>query len=129
MEPEELGSGWQELSEEAISGMKEWRLANPKAAFAEIETELDLRLAKLRAGMLQYTALASSAADWRGHQPGERPVCPDCGRKLTPSGKQRRRLQTLGGQEVALDASMGSAPLVAGNFSPWMKSWHYCRAV
>ena len=70
MEPEELGSGWQELSEEAISGMKEWRLANPKAAFAEIETELDLRLAKLRARMLQDTALASSAADWRGHQPG-----------------------------------------------------------
>ena len=52
MEPKELGLAWRELSEEAISGIIEWRLRHPKATFAEIETELDLRLAGLRARML-----------------------------------------------------------------------------
>ena len=46
LEPKEPGTDWSELSEEAIAGMSDWRWANPKASFAEIETELDLRLAK-----------------------------------------------------------------------------------
>ena len=37
MEPKDIGPDWQELSEEAITGVKEWRLQNPKATFAEIE--------------------------------------------------------------------------------------------
>lgn len=73
MEPKDIGPDWQELSEEAITGVKEWRLQNPKATFAEIETELDLGLAKLRARMLQDTALASSTVAWSGSQLGEKP--------------------------------------------------------
>ena len=118
MELRDWGAAWQELSEEAISGMKEWRLQNPKATFAEIETELDLRLAKLRARMLQDTALASSAADWSGNQLGEGPECPDCGRKLAPSGKRRRRLQTLGGQEITLERQYGVCPACGGKLFP-----------
>ena len=118
MEPEELGSGWQELSEEVISGMKEWRLDNPKATFAEIETELDLRLAKLRGRMLQDTALASASAGWSGNQPGERPECPGCGRELVCWGKRRRRLQTLGRQEVTLEREYGVCPACGGKLFP-----------
>ena len=110
LEPKELGTDWSELSEAAIAGMSDWRSANPKASFAEIETELDLRLAKLRARMLQDTALASSTVAWSGSQLGEKPGCPDCGWELAPWGKRRRRLQTLGGQEVTLERQYGVRP-------------------
>ena len=126
MEWKDLGLAWRELSEEAITGMKEWRLENPKATFAEIEKELDpvsgtgqaLQLAKLRGRMLQDTALASSSTDWSGNQPGERPVCPDCGQELASSGKRGRRLQTLGGQEVTLEREYGVCPACGGKLFP-----------
>jgi hypothetical protein len=40
---------WRELSDEVISGMKEWRLQHPRATFREIEAAVDERLARLRA--------------------------------------------------------------------------------
>ena len=118
MELQDLGLAWRELSEEAITGMKEWRLQNPGATFAEIEKELDLRLAKLRGRMLQDTALASSATDRGSNQPGARPKCPDCARELEPSGKRGRRLQTLGGQEVTLEREYGVCRACGGKLFP-----------
>ncbi len=56
-----LEASWRELMEEVMTGMKEWRLAHPKATFKEIEAALDERLAKVRARMLQDAALASAA--------------------------------------------------------------------
>ena len=75
-ELKDLELAWRELSDEVINGMKEWRLQNPKGTFAEIERELDLRLAKLRGRMLQDTPLASSPTDWSRNQLGERPCAP-----------------------------------------------------
>ncbi len=43
---------WRELSEEVISGMKEWRDQHPKATLREIEEALDERLGKMRARRL-----------------------------------------------------------------------------
>ena len=54
---------WDELAEEVLSGMKEWRLQHPKATLCEIEAALDARLGKMRALMLQDAALASTATD------------------------------------------------------------------
>lgn len=34
---EAMEKRWRELSEEVLSGMKEWRLAHPSATFREIE--------------------------------------------------------------------------------------------
>ena len=118
MESKDIGPDWEELSEEAVTGVREWRLQNPKATFAEIETELDLRLAKLRGRMLQDTALASASAGWSGNQPGERPECPGCGRELESCGKRRRRLQTLGRQEVTLEREYGVCPGCSGKLFP-----------
>lgn len=72
---------WEELAEEVMSGMKEWRLEHPRATLREIEGALDVRLAKMRARMLADTALASSAADILDGEGEERPVCPECGQK------------------------------------------------
>ena len=55
---------WRALSDEVLTGMKEWRLQHPRATLSEIEAALDERLARLRARMLEDAALASAAADW-----------------------------------------------------------------
>ena len=65
---------WDELAEEVLSGMKEWRLQHPKATLRQIETALDERLGKMRARMLQDAALASAAADIKVAQAAEQPV-------------------------------------------------------
>jgi ribosomal protein S27AE len=119
MKRTDFDRAWRELSEEVITGMKEWRLQHPKATFAEIERALDERLARLRARMLQDAALASAAGDWTGEPESERPVCPECGQGLTSQGNQMRQLQTQGRQEIVLDRKYGVCPACgAGLFPP-----------
>jgi hypothetical protein len=85
---------WEQLAEEVMSGMKEWRLQHPKATLREIERALDERLGKMRARMLQDAALASSAADIKAAQEAERPVCAECGGELVERTTAVRRLGT-----------------------------------
>ena len=109
MKRAEMEGNWTKLGEEAISGMLEWRQQHPKATFREIETEVDNRLAKMRARMLQDAALASEQAEWeRGAE--QRPVCPRCGAELEKKGKKKRKMQTLGGQEIQLEREYGVCP-------------------
>lgn len=109
---------WQELSEEVLSGMKEWRLQHLKASFAEIEAAVDERLARLRARMLQDSALASVASDWSQSQPQERPSCPQCGQGLVSAGSHKRQLQTQGRQELVLERKYGICPACKSGFFP-----------
>jgi len=108
MEDEKLTQSWRELSEEVISGMREWREGHPKATFREIETALDKRLSRLRARMLQDTVLASGQADWSEYPKTQRPTCPECGTPLASRGKRIRHVQTDGGHEVALERTYGA---------------------
>ena len=109
---------WHTLSEEVISGMKEWRDQHPKAPLQEIEKALDERVAKMRARMLQDAALASTASDWSQAAPEERPVCPLCGSTLVARGKKTRRLQTQGGREIALTRRYGVCPTCQSGLFP-----------
>jgi hypothetical protein len=59
---DELEARWQPLSQEVMHAMKEWRRQHPRATFQEIEMALDGQLARLRAQMLQDTALTSPTA-------------------------------------------------------------------
>ena len=45
---------------EVIDGMKEWRQSHPKATLREMEAELDQRLARMRARLLEEIAASSS---------------------------------------------------------------------
>jgi YgiT-type zinc finger domain-containing protein len=108
MDREEMERNWKGLGEEAISGMLEWRQQHPRATFREIETEVDERLAVMRARMLSDAAIASNKADW--DQSGEKPVCPKCGKELTKKGKRKRHLQTRGGKEIVLEREYGVCP-------------------
>jgi hypothetical protein len=110
---------WRILSEEVISGMKEWRDQHPKATLREIEEAIDERLNRLRARMLQDAALASSQADWSEAEPEQRPTCAHCGKPLVARGKKQRKLQTQAGQEMTLHRSYGVCPTCeVGLFSP-----------
>jgi len=112
---EDLERSWLALSEEVVTGMREWREQHPQAALREIELALDERLGKMRARMLQEAALASAATDWQG----EERLCPECGKPLVRRGKRERRLQTQGGCEVVLERSYGVCPACgAGLFPP-----------
>ena len=108
MKKEEVAKKWRGESEEIISGMMEWRIQHPKATMAEIEAEVDKRLAGMRARMIADAALASQSADWeRGEESGK---CPVCGHELEKKGKKRRKLATRGGQEIELEREYGVCP-------------------
>lgn len=107
---------WRELSEAVLVGVQEWRVEHPKASMVEIEKEIDQRLARLRARMLQDTAVQSEARDWQEAE--EKPTCPDCGEVLKINGEQKRQLQTHGQQEVILERKYGVCPKCGLGFFP-----------
>jgi hypothetical protein len=115
---DELETRWQQLAEEVLIGMKEWRLQHPRASFAEIEQALDERWAKARARILQDAALTSAAADPTRAPPEERPRCAECGTLLEARGQATRHLQTSYGQEVALRRSYAVCPACGQGLFP-----------
>jgi len=116
---EEMDRTWQALSEEVLSGMKEWRLAHPKATSREIEQAVEERVNRLKARLLQDGALASEARDWTQEPEQQRPTCPGCGTTLQARGKHARQLQVTGGQDITLARSYGTCPTCGvGLFPP-----------
>jgi RNase P subunit RPR2 len=110
---------WATLSEEVLTGMRDWRAQHPQATLREIEDELDTGLARLRARMLEDLALQSRAAAWSATAPAQRPTCPQCGAALAPRGRHPRRLKTHGGQELTLLRTYGVCPQCGqGHFPP-----------
>ena len=107
---EETEARWQQLADEVMTGMKEWRLAHPKATFREIEAALDERLAKVRARMLEDVALASAATDLKGAEAGKRPPCPKCGHPLEHQEMATRGLTTNYNHTIELTRSYALCP-------------------
>src|SRR6266513_2156210 len=86
MDRDNFDQCWWPLAQEVLTGMKEWRLQHPTATFSEIEAALDARLGRLRARMLEDTALASAVAAWSPESGHPRPPCPACGAPLQSRG-------------------------------------------
>ncbi len=118
MQWEELDAQWHRLTDEVITGMKEWRMQHPKATFCEIETELDKRLAVVRARMLEDAALLSRATDAESATADQAQPCPECGQPLQVRGKQRRTLITQYDQPVHLDRQYAVCPKCGKGFFP-----------
>jgi ribosomal protein S27AE len=106
----ETDHSWQQLSEEIFTGIKQWRRSHPKATLREIEEEVQKRMSRLEAQVIQDAAQESSSRDWKGARPEERPTCPVCGTSLHARGKHTRHLQAKDGQEVSLTRSYGTCP-------------------
>jgi len=115
---QELEARWQQLADEVMTGMKEWRLQHPKATLKEIEAALDEHLAKVRARMLQDIALASAAADISGVKEQERPRCPKCGQPMQAHGKDSRSLTTNYNQTITLKRSYAVCPVCGTGLFP-----------
>src|SRR3954463_15468186 len=107
-----------QLTEEITTGMREWRNQHPMATLREIETELDARLARARARMLEDLALASTAATWHQAARLQTPTCPECGTPLDERGTHPRTLLTHGGQELTLERSYGICPTCGSGLFP-----------
>lgn len=119
MNPKEFDQRWNPLATEVMVGMKDWRVAHPRATLREMETALDEQLTQLRARMLEDLAQASPAADWDGAPDSEHPLCPDCGQPLARESQHTRQLQTHGGQTLALERRYATCPQCgAGLFPP-----------
>jgi hypothetical protein len=110
MPKQPLDHAWHTLSADILGGMRDWRVAHPHATLREMETELDVRWARLRARMLEDMALASTAADWAAAPSTAQPICPHCDQPLVARGQHTRHLQTHGGRELALTRSYGVCP-------------------
>src|SRR5437899_10162847 len=89
---------WAKLAQEVLSRMSDWRVQHPQARFAEIEEEVDKRMARMRAGLLEDLAMASAAASVGGRQNQERLHCAMGGGALQERGKQGRKLTSHGEQ-------------------------------
>ena len=113
-----MDQDWQQLSEQILTDIKEWRRAHPKATLREIEEEVHTRLSRLEAQVIEDAAQQSERRDWSGAQPRERPTCPVCGTPLQARGKRTRRLQAAGGQEISLTRSYGSCPTCGTGLFP-----------
>jgi hypothetical protein len=126
---DEIDSRWRKLSEEILSGMKEWRQAHPKATFREIEEAVSERMSRLSARMIQDMALSSPSSDWSTLPSPERPRCPQCAPPLQARGKRSRHLQSRGGQDIELKrADLWHLPDLWGRaFPPWMRNWRCCQ--
>jgi len=109
---------WHQLTEEITTGMREWRIQHPHATLREIETELDARLARTRARMLEDLALQSTAATWQEAARLQTPTCPACGTPLEERGTHSRTLLTHGGQELTLERSYGVCPSCGSGLFP-----------
>jgi 5-methylcytosine-specific restriction endonuclease McrA len=108
----------QAIYEEIVTGMKDWRVAHPKATMREIEIEARERVSKLEAHLIEESALTSAAKEWANEPEEERPCCPSCGEPLAARGKHVRKLQATGGREVKLERSYGVCPKCETGFFP-----------
>jgi RNase P subunit RPR2 len=115
-----MDSQWRALSEEILSGMKEWRLAHPQATLREIEQAAAERVSHLQARMVQDAASASAMNQWQQQPQEARPTCPRCATAtaLVARGQQTRRLQSAGGREIELRRTYGTCPSCGMGFFP-----------
>lgn len=117
-EPEAWARRWRERSEQVLGEMQAWRAAHPRATLAEIEAEAEARGGRLRARLVEDTALASPARDWTEPAGGERPRCPSCGHGLQARGLDTRRLTVPGDQPIALTRRYGTCPACGTGLFP-----------
>jgi YgiT-type zinc finger domain-containing protein len=110
---------WQQLTQDITTEMRAWRLAHPKATLREMEVELDARLNRMRARMLEDLAVTSRAAAWAATPAEENPRCAACDQPLEAKGAKPRTLQTHGGQALTIERTYGVCPACgAGLFPP-----------
>jgi hypothetical protein len=101
---------WQKMSTEILTDIREWRRANPRATYVQIEDEVHKRMMLLEARLIQEAAEASPSREWGRGSGVDAAQCPKCAVPLQARGKQKRILQGNGGQSVTLSRTYGTCP-------------------
>ena len=114
----EIEDSWEDLAEEVLLGIKEWRLQHPKATLKEIEEAVDASLARARARLLQDVALASEATKARSNLGDEAPRCGRCDHPLERRGQHTRRLTAHHDQAINLKRSYMVCPACGTGLFP-----------
>src|ERR1700676_317298 len=75
------------MSTEILTEIKEWRRANPRATYVQIEDEVHKRLMHLEARLIEGVIQESPSREWgRGSEIDAAP-CPKCAASLQARGK------------------------------------------
>jgi hypothetical protein len=91
--------------------LSRWNATHPEATFAEMEEAVEEQLHLLRASLLDEQAGAAIVR--------EQPTCQECGARMTPRVRARRRLVLGGDETVELVRAQSICPQCgAGLFPP-----------
>ena len=104
-----------QFQEDILSGMWEWRIQHPKATFVEIETEMEKRISRLRARMMEELIQLSAAAELDSREVVR---CPECGAAMGRRGTHKRKLQGTGGTEIEIEREYAECPACGAGFFP-----------
>jgi len=99
-----------QMSLEIVTEIKEWRRANPKATYVQIEDEVHKRMMQLEARLIEGAVEASPSREWGRGSGVEAALCPKCAVPLQARGQRKRILQGNGGESVTLDRMYGTCP-------------------
>ena len=100
----------QQMSGEILTDIKEWRRANPRATYVQIEDEVHKRLMQLEAKLIESAVEESPSREWGRGSEVDAAVCPKCGVPLQARGKHKRTVQGNGGERVTLNRTYGTCP-------------------
>lgn len=97
-----------QMSLEILTDIKEWRRANPRATYVQIEDEVHKRLMQLEARLIENAVEESPSQEWGRESEHEAALCPKCATPLQARDKQKRTLQGNGGEDVTLSRTYGT---------------------
>ena len=99
-----------QMSTEILTDIKEWRRANPRATYVQIEDEVHKRLMHLEARLIEGAIQESPSREWGRGSEVDAALCPKCAVSLQTRGKHQRTLQGNGGENVTLSRTYGICP-------------------
>ena len=97
-----------QMSTEILTEIKEWRRANPRATYVQIEDEVHKRLMQLEARLIEGAIQESPSREWGRGSEHEAALCSKCATPLQARGQHKRTLQGNGGQSVILSRTYGT---------------------
>ena len=120
MHGDQVVTKWQEeLMDEALRDLSDWRSAHPRATFAQIEDAVEERIADLRARLTEDLVRSSASAQGVGQDSDTRASCPTCGEPMESRGERDRTVTIRGNRQVRLRRRYAVCPACrAGLFPP-----------
>ena len=109
---------WDDIYDEATKKSRSWRRVNKQASLTDIENQVDVNLAELRAKMIEELAHESELSDLRQVAREERLTCSECGSIVNADGQRKRHMVTEHDQEVTLKRSKATCPNCGLSFFP-----------